>query len=297
MSKPLISVVLPNKTAGEAPALAPAGKQASFEAVTPGGVGKGAACNRGIDAARGVYIAFAAEPDPRLLQTLTALAEAAERSGADMTLCGTAGEEPLPAQTLEGRAAVRRFALSRFPWAPGELAPGLYRTDFLREQRVRFPEEEGAREELFLLRAFDRAERVRVIPAPPCLRQEGEPEGSPVKGLKGLGQIAGEYLDMLDRWGVREPAAEDKIRLFYLNRAVRWMESLYLPGSRSSGAERKACLKQFHLDPTFRRWAGRYEGLSRYAAGLLRLVEREKYRRIPLKMGLRRLVKKDRRSV
>jgi len=254
--------------------------------------GAGSARNRGIDEARGRYLAFPDGDDICMPGMLATLAAAAEKSGAQVTLCGYQafdengdGERVwLPAQTLQGRATVRRFAASQFPrGVAGYPWNKLYRADFIRENRIRYPDMRRFQDGMFNLQVFDRAERVRVIPDVlyryKINTQTEIFQKFPPDMLELLKQITEGFFDALERWGIEEEEPMGRIRPFFLNGAVGCVDCLYSPRWHCSRKERKAWLKRLHLDPTFRRCAGPEEGLSRYAALIVRLVMGEKYRR------------------
>jgi glycosyltransferase involved in cell wall biosynthesis len=134
--------------------------------------GYGAACNAGLDHARGEYVAFF-EPDdmvePDFYQKLCA---AARRTVADMIRCNgihvfsdTMNKRRYACRGVRDGAVVGRDALPDLWTGHPGIYNGIYRREFLRQGRIRFVEGPGAsfQDAQFLVSLYYTVQRIVVI--------------------------------------------------------------------------------------------------------------------------------------
>lgn len=139
--------------------------------------GSGAARNIGIDNARGGYIGFSDSDDWMDGAAYEALLSAAERHGAEIAMCGIRTEwgnfkssspryvYPVE-QVLFGKQALRAFTRS-IDWDVSMSAivnNRIYRSDYLKERRIRFNRTRNAQDNYFTFFALAYASKTVLVP-------------------------------------------------------------------------------------------------------------------------------------
>ena len=121
--------------------------------------------NVGLDAARGRYVFFVDSDDEIAATALERMSGEADRHGSDIVL-GKHASASLPrGQAMFGRDRSRMTLASTPALLDGSLAPNkLFRTKFLRDAGIRFPEGWRLMEDQYVvLRAYARAKRITVL--------------------------------------------------------------------------------------------------------------------------------------
>lgn len=268
--------------------------------------GAGSARNAGIDAAQGAYLMFPDADDvclPTMVETLVA---AAERTGADVTLCGycsfdESGDREtvsLPAAEHIGSEAVHRFAAGLFPLGVvGYPWNKLYRAGFIAKHSLRFPDMRRFQDGVFNLDVFDKAASVCVLPDVLYRYKINDLQGIfqkfPANILDLLRQITDAYYDKLAQWGLQGAEFEQHIRPFFLNGVVGCIDCLYSPSWGMDGRRRRDYLLRVAADETLRRCAVSTDGLERYPALVIRLLLRGRYSTLLTAVRVKLFLKKN----
>lgn len=268
--------------------------------------GAGSARNAGIEAAAGRYLMFPDADDECLPAMVETLVAAAERTGAEVTLCGYrawdgAGERErvsLPAATLTGAPDCRRFAASLFPeGVVGYPWNKLYRADFIARHGLRFPDMRRFQDGAFNLQVFDRATSVTVLPDVLYSYKINDLQGIfckfPANIYDLMRQLTAAFYDRLAAWELSGEEYERHIRPFYLNGVVACVDCLYSPTWGCDRAARRAYLVRLADDPMLARCAASTAGLSRYAALVVRLLSRRRIGTVLCAARVKLLLKKN----
>ena len=268
--------------------------------------GAGSARNAGMDAARGTYLQFP-DADDRCLPEMTAtLLAAAEESGADVVIAGyqsfdEAGdrERVTPEERLLTTAAeVRELAASLFPEGlVGYPWNKLYRASFLRDNGLRFPDMRRFQDGAFNLTVFDRATRVQLLPAVLYRYKINDLQGIfqkfPPNIFDLMHTLTMAYYDKLAEWGLPEEPYARHIRPFLLNGTVGCVDCTFSPAWGMDKAARRAYLVRLSADEAVTRCAVSTEGLSRYAALVIRLLTRRRFGLLLSAVRLKLWLKRD----
>lgn len=128
----------------------------------------GAPRNHGIDAARGTYIQFVDQDDFLFDAALEKLCDYADANGSDVVVGKEVGiGRKLPARIF--RRDIPRASLENDPLLEMLTPHKLFRTAFLREKGIRFPEGRVRLEDhLFVMRAYFAAKTISVLASEPC---------------------------------------------------------------------------------------------------------------------------------
>ncbi|MEV4736637.1 MULTISPECIES: glycosyltransferase family 2 protein [unclassified Microbacterium] len=124
--------------------------------------------NEGVAAARGDYVQFVDQDDWLFDEALERMCDYADLHGADVLVGKEVGiGRPLPSRIY--RRDVPDARLGRDPLLEMLTPHKMFRTEFLREKRVRFPDGKVRLEDhLFVMRAYFEAERISILASTPC---------------------------------------------------------------------------------------------------------------------------------
>ena len=124
--------------------------------------------NRGVDEAHGTYVQFVDQDDYLFDRALEALCDDADRHGSDVVV----GKEVGIGRELPGRIFRRdvpRAVLGEDPLLEMLTPHKLFRTTFLRENGIRFPEGRVRLEDhLFVMQAYFAASTISILASEPC---------------------------------------------------------------------------------------------------------------------------------
>lgn len=137
--------------------------------------------NRGVEAARGTYVQFVDQDDWLFDSALESLCDFADEHGSDVVV----GKEVGIGRRLPSRIFRRDVAHARLGEDPllEMLTPHkMFRTDFLRERGIRFPEGKVRLEDhLFVMKAYFEADTISIFASEPCyawVKQPGSASSS-----------------------------------------------------------------------------------------------------------------------
>lgn len=124
--------------------------------------------NEGVAAARGDYVQFVDQDDWLFDEALERMCDYADLHGADVLVGKEVGiGRPLPSRIYQRDVPDAR--LGREPLLEMLTPHKMFRTAFLREKRVRFPDGKVRLEDhLFVMRAYFEAERISILASTPC---------------------------------------------------------------------------------------------------------------------------------
>ncbi|WP_175414222.1 glycosyltransferase family 2 protein [Agrococcus sp. SGAir0287] len=137
--------------------------------------------NRGVEEARGRYVQFVDQDDHLFPEALERLVDYADEHGADVVV----GKEVGVGRDIPGRIFRRDVPdarLGRDPLLQMLTPHKMFRTAFLREHGIRFPDGKVRLEDhLFVMQAYFAARRISILASTPCyawLRQPGSASSS-----------------------------------------------------------------------------------------------------------------------
>ncbi|WP_311243945.1 glycosyltransferase family A protein [Microbacterium sp. WCS2018Hpa-23] len=124
--------------------------------------------NHGIDEARGTYIQFVDQDDWLYPGALEALCDYADQHGSDVVVGKEVGiGRRLPSRIF--RRDVPQARLGEDPLLEMLTPHKMFRTSFLRDNRIRFPEGKVRLEDhLFVMRAYFEASTISILASQPC---------------------------------------------------------------------------------------------------------------------------------
>ncbi|WP_337002144.1 MULTISPECIES: glycosyltransferase family A protein [unclassified Microbacterium] len=124
--------------------------------------------NCGVDEARGTYVQFVDQDDYLFDGALEALCDYADEHGSDVVVGREVGiGRELPSRIF--RRDIPRAALGEDPLLEMLTPHKLFRTAFLRENRIRFPEGRVRLEDhLFVMQAYFAASTISILASEPC---------------------------------------------------------------------------------------------------------------------------------
>ncbi|KAA9135155.1 glycosyltransferase family 2 protein [Microbacterium caowuchunii] len=124
--------------------------------------------NHGIQEARGTYVFFADQDDRLFEDGLEQLCDYADRNSSDVVVGKVVGVgRRIPGQIF--RRDIPRAVLGKDPLLELLTPHKLFRTAFLRENAIRFPDGRVRLEDhLFVMQAYFRAERISILASRPC---------------------------------------------------------------------------------------------------------------------------------
>lgn len=124
--------------------------------------------NRGVEAARGTYVQFVDQDDRLFPRALEKLCDYADRNGSDVVVGKEVGiGRTLPARIF--RRDIPHAVLGQDPLLEMLTPHKMFRTAFLREHGIRFPEGKVRLEDhLFVMQAYFAAETISILASEPC---------------------------------------------------------------------------------------------------------------------------------
>lgn len=124
--------------------------------------------NAGIDAARGTYVFFADQDDRLFDESLQAMCDYADRHSSDVLIGKVVGiGRKIPAAIF--RRDIPKATLGRDPILEMLTPHKMFRTEFLREHGIRYPDGRVRLEDhLFVMQAYFAARTISVLASAPC---------------------------------------------------------------------------------------------------------------------------------
>ena len=137
--------------------------------------------NHGVDAARGEYVFFSDQDDRLFPDALQQLCDYADRHSSDVVIGKVVGVgRKIPRQIF--RRDIPHAVLGKDPLLELLTPHKLFRTSFLREHGIRFPDGRVRLEDhLFVMQAYFKARTISVLASRPCyawLKNEGSASSS-----------------------------------------------------------------------------------------------------------------------
>lgn len=138
--------------------------------------GPGVARNKGLDHASGEYVMFLDADDWFELDMLEKLVQSAEKNSSDIVICKTAQFDEQKQQHKSADWMLKPELLPGESFAPKEIAPylfqftygmawdKLYRSDFVKENCLRFPPLRASEDMPFVFKSLMLAEEISVLP-------------------------------------------------------------------------------------------------------------------------------------
>ncbi|MBW9214095.1 glycosyltransferase family 2 protein [Mumia sp. zg.B53] len=184
--------------------------------------------NLGTDLARGRFVFYSDHDDELFPEALTRMVELGDRAGADVVI-GKEVRSGAPTIGAEAFFADRERADLFDDDVLAILTPHkLFRTAFLREHGIRFPEGRRRLEDhVFLAEVYTRTDRISVLASYPCYRWIIYPDGS--NNSDNLGDLDVYFSSLTDVFDVLDGAAigqEQRDRLTQFWYATRMLKRL-----------------------------------------------------------------------